>query len=171
MKTYKVDGSLIFISIKQLLDELRIADLSADSHSPSDSILNLCHKRNELTRCLYTLHSHARLGSMKCRNIEKPMRFLYMTDMHLRREMDTSDGLRQTDDGLELTHGDRDAVASLTHLLIPASLAIGNIHVLERVARLFSEFREAVLLGIGNILANEIEVNVGSALLDLLVHK
>lgn len=60
--------------------------------------------------------------------------------------------LRQPDDGLELPHGNRDAVGLLGYLLLLAGGAICHIHVLEHVSSLLTQAREDFRLSVGQIL-------------------
>lgn len=77
------------------------------------------------------------------------MGFLNVLNFHLGLQMDASDSLRETDDGLELTHGDGDTRALLGDLLVLIVHSVLHVHVLEHVARLLRQTREELHLCIG----------------------
>jgi hypothetical protein len=60
-----------------------------------------------------------------------------MLHFHLGLQVDACYGLRETDDGLQLTHRDGDPCTLLGHFLIFGIHTIRHIHVLEDVTRLF----------------------------------
>lgn len=131
-----INGLSVLVSLHHLLMEFGVGDLRADGNTALDGLLNLSDHRHQLGGSVDILGCHARLGRIEGRNLEDAVSFLDVLNLDLGLQVDASDGLGETDDGLKLPHSDRDASALLGDLLVLGVHAIGHIHVLQDVAGL-----------------------------------
>jgi len=147
-----IDGLGVFISLHHFLVKLGVGNLGTDGNTALDGLFNFAYHRHEFSRCFYTLGCHSTLSRIKCGDLEDSMGFLDMLDLHLALQMNASDSLRETDNGLKLTDCDRNACALLWNLLILWVHTVWDIHILKNMASFFRETREEFHFGIGKIL-------------------
>lgn len=109
---------------------------------------------------------------MESGDLEESVGFNDMLSFDYRVELDLGDGLRQTDDGFELTHCDRDAARLLADLLVFGVLSVIHVQVLQHVTCFFRKAREDLHFSIGNILPEilECEFSISSYFLYSLEH-
>jgi hypothetical protein len=131
-----INGLSVLVSLHHLLMEFGVGNLRADGNAALDGLLNLPDHRHQLGRSVDILGCHARLGRVKGRDLEDAVSFLNVLHLDLGLEVDSSDGLGETDDGFKLSHSDGDTSTLLGDLLILGVHAISHIHVLQDMAGL-----------------------------------
>lgn len=131
-----INGLSVLVSLHHLLMEFGVGNLRADGNAALDGLLNLPDHRHKLGRSIDILGCHARLGRVKGRDLENAVSFLNVLHLHLGLQVDSSDGLGETDDGFKLSHSDGDTSTLLGDLLILGVHAISHIHVLQDMAGL-----------------------------------
>jgi len=148
-----VNGFDVFEPLHHFLLQLLVADGCAYGDPPLDGFFNLPGDRDQFSWSLNVFRVHATGSSMESRDFEDAMGLFHMLSFHHIAQMDLGNGLRESDDGFQLSDSDGNTRGLLGDPLLLGSLPVIHIQVLEHVPCFLRESREYLHLGIGDVLA------------------
>lgn len=166
-----VNGSLVVESPQHLLLEFQVWDFGADGHSSLNCFFNLLARVRKLLWCLIIFGvRHATGCRVQSRDLEEPMRFLYVLNLNYWIEVHLCNSFRDTDDCLQLTYCDWNAIGLLGNSLRSRLRPVCYVQVLKHMASFFCQLWLTFVLGVAYVLSKHLQRYLALLLFLIMLH-